>query len=206
VIAGQGTIGLEMLEARPDLDTILVPLSGGGLAAGVALAAKSINPAIRVIGITMDRGAAMHASLAAGRPVEVEEVEPRRQLGGGIGLDNRLSFRALPRPSRRHGARERGGDLPRHAGALFRGPHRRRGRLRRGHRRRAGGQAADAEGPRRHHHHRAQLDMAVVHRIMAGEDVTLGDLTVKGPAMAHDIRIVTEAELRRRGLDLQTST
>ena len=59
VISGQGTIGLEMLEDRPDIATLLVPLSGGGLAAGVALAAKSINPAIKVIGISMDRGAAM---------------------------------------------------------------------------------------------------------------------------------------------------
>ena len=93
VIAGQGTIGLEMLEARPDLDTILVPLSGGGLAAGVAVAAKSVNPGIKVIGISMDRGAAMHASLAAGRPVEVEEVPSLADsLGGGIGLQNRFSF------------------------------------------------------------------------------------------------------------------
>ena len=61
VIAGQGTIGLEMMEARPDLDTILVPLSGGGLAAGVAVAAKSIDPTVKIIGISMDRGAAMHA-------------------------------------------------------------------------------------------------------------------------------------------------
>ncbi|WP_127902830.1 hydroxyectoine utilization dehydratase EutB [Solirhodobacter olei] len=93
VIAGQGTIGLELLAARPDLGTILVPLSGGGLAAGVALAAKTIKPSIRVIGITMERGAAMAASLAAGRPVEVEEVESLADsLGGGIGLKNRLSF------------------------------------------------------------------------------------------------------------------
>jgi len=93
VIAGQGTIGLEMLEARPDIRTLLVPLSGGGLAAGVALAAKSVNPAIRVIGISMDRGAAMHESLRAGRPVEVKEVPSLADsLGGGIGLDNRLSF------------------------------------------------------------------------------------------------------------------
>jgi threonine dehydratase len=93
VIAGQGTIGLEMLEARPDLATILVPLSGGGLAAGVALAAKSVNPAIRVIGVSMDRGAAMHASLAAGHPVDVEEVPSLADsLGGGIGLTNRHSF------------------------------------------------------------------------------------------------------------------
>ena len=93
VIAGQGTIGLEMLEARPDLDTILVPLSGGGLAAGVAIAAKSINPEVKVIGISMDRGAAMHASIIAGHPVEVEEVPSLADsLGGGIGLDNKLSF------------------------------------------------------------------------------------------------------------------
>lgn len=93
VIAGQGTIGLELLEARPDLHTLLVPLSGGGLAAGIAVAAKAIKPDIRIIGISMDRGAAMHASLAAGHPVEVQEVESLADsLGGGIGLDNRLSF------------------------------------------------------------------------------------------------------------------
>lgn len=93
VIAGQGTVGLEMLAARPDIATLLVPLSGGGLAGGVALAAKQINPAIRVIGISMDRGAAMHESLKAGHPVEVEEVASLADsLGGGIGLDNRLSF------------------------------------------------------------------------------------------------------------------
>ena len=93
VMAGQGTIALEMLGARPDLATILVPLSGGGLAAGVAVAAKAINPKIRVIGITMDRGAAMHASLRAGHPVEVpEHASLADSLGGGIGLANRLSF------------------------------------------------------------------------------------------------------------------
>ena len=93
VIAGQGTIGLEMLEARPDLATLLIPLSGGGLAGGIAVAAKRINPSIRVIGLSMDRGAAMHLSLAAGHPVEVEEVPSLADsLGGGIGMDNRLSF------------------------------------------------------------------------------------------------------------------
>ncbi len=93
VIAGQGTIGLELLAARPDLSTILVPLSGGGLAAGVALAAKVIKPDLRVIGISMDRGAAMQASLAAGHPVMVTEVPSLADsLGGGIGLHNRLTF------------------------------------------------------------------------------------------------------------------
>jgi len=93
VIAGQGTIALEMLEDRPDIATLLVPLSGGGLAAGVALAAKAIKPGIRVIGISMDRGAAMAASISAGHPVEVREVASLADsLGGGIGLENRLSF------------------------------------------------------------------------------------------------------------------
>ena len=93
VIAGQGTIGLEILAARPDVETLLVPLSGGGLAAGVACAAKAINPRITVIGISMDRGAAMYTSLQAGKPVEVEEYASLADsLGGGIGLQNRLSF------------------------------------------------------------------------------------------------------------------
>ncbi len=93
VVAGQGTIGLELMEERPDIRTILIPLSGGGLAGSVAFAAKRIDPAVRVIGISMDRGAAMHASIRAGRPVEVEEVPSLADsLGGGVGLDNRLSF------------------------------------------------------------------------------------------------------------------
>lgn len=93
VIAGQGTIGLEILAARPDLTTLLVPLSGGGLAAGVALAAKAIKPSLTVIGITMERGAAMQASLAAGHPVAVtEHPSLADSLGGGIGLENRLTF------------------------------------------------------------------------------------------------------------------
>jgi len=93
VISGQGTIGLEILQSRPDVTTLLVPLSGGGLAAGVALAAKSINPDIRVVGITMDRGAAMYESIKAGHPVEVPEVASLADsLGGGIGMQNKLSF------------------------------------------------------------------------------------------------------------------
>jgi threonine dehydratase len=93
VIAGQGTIGLELLAARPDLATLLVPLSGGGLAAGVALAARAIKPGLRVVGVSMDRGAAMHASIAAGHPVAVTEVASLADsLGGGIGLNNRLTF------------------------------------------------------------------------------------------------------------------
>ena len=93
VIAGQGTLGLELMEDVPDAAIILVPLSGGGLAAGIAAAVKEISPATRVIGISMARGAAMKASLDAGKPVPVEELPTLADsLGGGIGLDNRLTF------------------------------------------------------------------------------------------------------------------
>jgi threonine dehydratase len=93
VIAGQGTLGLELMEQAPDTATVLVPLSGGGLIAGLALAVKTVSSKTRVIGVSMDRGAAMQASLAAGRPVEVEEVPTLADsLGGGIGLDNAHTF------------------------------------------------------------------------------------------------------------------
>lgn len=86
IIAGQGTIGLELMEDCPALDTIVVPLSGGGLASGIALAAKAIKPSLRVIGVSMVRGAAMQASLARGCVVEVEEKPSLADsLGGGIG-------------------------------------------------------------------------------------------------------------------------
>jgi threonine dehydratase len=94
IVAGQGTIALELFEQRPDLANIVIPLSGGGLAGGIALAAKAIHPGVRIVGIPMDRGAAMHDSIRAGHPVDVTEVPSLADsLGGGIGLDNRLTFR-----------------------------------------------------------------------------------------------------------------
>jgi threonine dehydratase len=93
VIAGQATIGLEIMEALPDTACIVVPLSGGGLFSGVAFAAKRICSDVAMIGVSMERGAAMHASLAAGRPVLIDEVETLADsLGGGIGLDNEHTF------------------------------------------------------------------------------------------------------------------
>ncbi|MBL4916904.1 hydroxyectoine utilization dehydratase EutB [Szabonella alba] len=93
VIAGQGTLGLEMAAAVPGPVTVLVPLSGGGLLAGVAGAMKALNPETRIIGVTMERGAAMAASLEAGKPVDVREVPTLADsLGGGIGMENRHSF------------------------------------------------------------------------------------------------------------------
>jgi len=93
IIAGQGTLGLELVEQVPDLGTVLVPLSGGGLICGVAAAVKAKKPEAKIVGISMARGAAMHACLQAGRPVAVEELPTLADsLGGGIGLDNRHTF------------------------------------------------------------------------------------------------------------------
>jgi threonine dehydratase len=93
IIAGQGTLGLEILEDLPEVETVLVPLSGGGLTAGVARALKSADQRIRVIGVTMERGCAMYRSQKAGRPIEIEELPTLADaLGGGIGLDNRYTF------------------------------------------------------------------------------------------------------------------
>jgi threonine dehydratase len=93
VVAGQGTLGLEIVGRCPALETVLVPLSGGGLAAGVAAAVKALRPGVRVIGISMERGAAMAASLAAGHPVALREMPTLADsLGGGIGARNALTF------------------------------------------------------------------------------------------------------------------
>ena len=93
VIAGQGTCGLEIMEEQPDTDVVFAGLSGGGLIAGIGLAVKSINPRAEVIGVSMNEGAAMLDSLAAGHPLQVPEVASLADsLGGGIGLDNAWSF------------------------------------------------------------------------------------------------------------------
>jgi threonine dehydratase len=93
VVSGQGTIGLEIVEDLPDLATVLVPLSGGGLAGGIAVAIRALKPQARIVGISMERGAAMHAAIAAGKPVAVREEETLADsLGGGIGLANRVTF------------------------------------------------------------------------------------------------------------------
>jgi len=92
VIAGQGTIGLELLDDLPDIDTVIVPLSGGGLISGIALALKSADPEIRVIGVSMERAPVMYHSLRAGKPIEMEEETIADGLVGGIGLDNRYTF------------------------------------------------------------------------------------------------------------------
>lgn len=93
VIEGQGTIGLELLEDFPEIDTVLVPLSGGGLLSGIAFALKSADPSIRTLGVSMERGPAMVESLRAGRIVEVrEEPTLADALAGGLGSSNAYTF------------------------------------------------------------------------------------------------------------------
>lgn len=96
VVAGAGTTGLEIAEDAADLDCVLVPVSGGGLLAGVATAIKARHPGTRVIGVSMERGASMAASFAAGHPVEVQELDTIADaLGGNIGLKNQWTFEAV---------------------------------------------------------------------------------------------------------------
>ena len=93
IVAGQGTIGLDILEAVPDVGTVVIPLSGGGLAGGIALVLKAADRRIRVVGVSMEQGAAMHASLDAGRPVEMLEADTLADsLQGGIGSTNSVTF------------------------------------------------------------------------------------------------------------------
>src|SRR5206468_4038343 len=70
IIAGQGTVGLEMLESVPELDVLVVPIGGGGLIAGIATAARALKPGIRVIGVESKTYPSMHQRLA-GQPIKV---------------------------------------------------------------------------------------------------------------------------------------
>lgn len=72
IIAGQGTVGLEILEQCPEVRTILVGVGGGGLVAGVGLAVKSVRPDVKVIGVQAEGAAAYPPSLAAGHPVAID--------------------------------------------------------------------------------------------------------------------------------------
>ncbi|MGH9170265.1 MAG: threonine ammonia-lyase [Acidimicrobiales bacterium] len=92
VIAGQGTLGIELVEDVPDLALVVVPLGGGGLAGGTALALKALRPAVRVVAVQAANVAPWPASLAAGVPVEVER---RATLADGIAV-NRPGDLTLP--------------------------------------------------------------------------------------------------------------
>lgn len=100
VIEGQGTAGLEIVEQLAHVGagppTVAVPLSGGGLVAGVAHAVKDAEPDARIVAVSARRARVMWESLRAGRPIELPEEETRAgALAGGIGLENRHTFRMV---------------------------------------------------------------------------------------------------------------
>ena len=94
VLKGQATIGLEIFEQDPDIQNVLIPLSGGGLAGGIAAVLKQLNPNIKVYGVSMENGAAMYQSIKDNKPSQVKEfISLADSLQGGIGLSNKYSFK-----------------------------------------------------------------------------------------------------------------
>jgi threonine dehydratase len=91
VIAGQGTMGLEILADVPDADAIVVPCGGAGLLAGVATAAKALRPDIKIIAVEPAAAPSLSASLAAGRPVQVA-IRPTLADGLAVGKVGETSF------------------------------------------------------------------------------------------------------------------
>ncbi|MFL6011464.1 MAG: threonine/serine dehydratase [Gaiellaceae bacterium] len=82
IIAGQGTVGLELLEDAPHTDVVLVQVGGGGLVSGIATAVKGMNPDARVVAVEPERSRALHESLKAGEPVTVEAKSIADGLNG----------------------------------------------------------------------------------------------------------------------------
>jgi threonine dehydratase len=75
LVAGQGTLGLEIVDDWPDVDVIVVPIGGGGLISGVAMAAKALKPSVQIIGVESSDAPGMYASIEAGRVVTLERVD-----------------------------------------------------------------------------------------------------------------------------------
>ena len=75
LIAGQGTVGLEIMEDWPEADVVVVPIGGGGLISGIALAAKGRKPGVRIIGVESSGAPGMQQSVAAGHPVVLDRVD-----------------------------------------------------------------------------------------------------------------------------------
>jgi threonine dehydratase len=91
IVAGQGTVGLEILEQRPDVKTIVVCTGGGGLLAGISVAVKAIRPDVRVVGVQAAGAAAYPLSLAAGHPVQLASMTTMAD-GIAVGLPGDVPF------------------------------------------------------------------------------------------------------------------
>jgi threonine dehydratase len=94
IISGQGTLGLEVLEQAPEVETVIVPCGGGGLLAGTAIAIKAKRPDVRLVGVQAAGAAAYPGSLAAGRPQGLPEMKTMAD-GIAVGLPGDLPFAAV---------------------------------------------------------------------------------------------------------------
>ncbi|PNG93257.1 L-threonine ammonia-lyase [Streptomyces malaysiensis] len=94
IIAGQGTVGLEILEQCPEVRTVVVGIGGGGLAAGIAVAVKALRPDVRVVGVQAEGAAAYPPSLAAGRPVTIDAPVTMAD-GIKVGRPGEVPFRII---------------------------------------------------------------------------------------------------------------
>jgi len=92
VIAGQGTLGLEILEQHPDIEAIVVPIGGGGLIGGIACAVKETNPAVKVFGVQPAKIPSMKAAIAEGKPVTLDSA---KTIADGIAV-RRAGDRTFP--------------------------------------------------------------------------------------------------------------
>ena len=100
IVTGQGTLGFEIIEQCPQVRTVVVPVGGGGLAAGIAVAVKSLDPAVQIVGVQAAAVAPFPASLAAGRPIPVKG-SPTMADGIAVSRPGELAYGLLER----HGAR-----------------------------------------------------------------------------------------------------
>ena len=111
IVAGQGTLGLEILEQCPQVRTVAIPVGGGGVAAGVTVAIKSADPSIAVVGVQAEAVAAYPASLAAGHPVR---VQPAATMADGIAvcLPGEIPFGIISKFADARADRVRGEPVP----------------------------------------------------------------------------------------------
>lgn len=94
IVAGQGSVGLEILEQVPDVRTVVVPTGGGGLLAGIAIAVKAVNPDVRVVGVQAEGAAAFPGSLTEGHPVPLPAMKTMAD-GIAVGLPGDITFAAV---------------------------------------------------------------------------------------------------------------
>jgi threonine dehydratase len=96
VVAGQGTVGLEIVDQCPDVKTVVVPTGGGGLVAGIGVAVKAVRPQVTVVAVQAETAAAYPASLAAGQPIAISEMTTMAD-GIAVGMPGRVPFAHVQR-------------------------------------------------------------------------------------------------------------